>query len=159
MNEALYDELRRSVECEARYGPSLMEALAGVDHRLAARRLAPQAHTIWEIVLHTIGWMDEVRERLEGRFHAEPPGGDWPPPEEADEEAWLETGERLWRTWQRLAQAIRDFPPARWEALMGEERIPELGTGLTFGATLHGLAQHNAYHAGQIMLLRRMTGN
>jgi uncharacterized damage-inducible protein DinB len=158
MNETLYDELRRSVECEAWYGPSLMEALAGVDPALAAWRPAPQVHTIWELVLHAIGWIDEVRARLSGQFHAEPVGGDWPQlPDVPDGEAWRETNERLWRTWQGLAEAIRAFPPARWTERMGEERIPELGTGLTYAATVHGLAQHNAYHAGQIMLLRRMA--
>lgn len=158
MNETLYDELRRSVECEAWYGPSLMEALAGIDHAVATRRPAPQVHSIWEIVLHTIGWMDEVRARLSGQFHAEPVEGDWPqPPETPDEEAWMQTNERLWHTWQELADTIRTFPAARWAERMGEERVPELGTGLTAAATLHGLAQHNAYHAGQIMLLRRMT--
>jgi len=32
---------------------------------------------------------------------------------------------------------------------------PPLGSGVPFEVMLHGLAQHNAYHAGQIALLRR----
>jgi len=35
---------------------------------------------------------------------------------------------------------------------------PAMGTGVTYAAMLHGLAQHNVYHAGQIMILKRALG-
>jgi len=36
----------------------------------------------------------------------------------------------------------------------GEREAP-LGTGTTFLVMLHGVAQHDAYHAGQMKLLRK----
>jgi hypothetical protein len=35
------------------------------------------------------------------------------------------------------------------------DRDPSAGTGLSFEATLVGVAEHNAYHGGQIALLKR----
>ena len=35
------------------------------------------------------------------------------------------------------------------------DRNPALGTGVTHRAMVHGVIQHNAYHSGQISLLRR----
>ena len=38
---------------------------------------------------------------------------------------------------------------------IGDVRDRALGSGVSVYVTLHGLAQHHAYHAGQIALLKR----
>ena len=45
--------------------------------------------------------------------------------------------------------------PARLHESVGPARDAPLGTGVTFYGMLHGLIQHDAYHAGQIVLLKR----
>jgi hypothetical protein len=35
------------------------------------------------------------------------------------------------------------------------DRDPALGSGVNHRAMVHGLIQHNAYHSGQIALLRK----
>jgi len=39
--------------------------------------------------------------------------------------------------------------------LVGEQRDPPTGGGVTYYATLHGVVQHAAYHAGQIAIIRK----
>jgi hypothetical protein len=40
---------------------------------------------------------------------------------------------------------------------VGSVRDPELGTGVTYAGLLVGLAQHDAYHTGQLALVRRLV--
>jgi uncharacterized damage-inducible protein DinB len=39
-----------------------------------------------------------------------------------------------------------------------DPRNRELGTGVSYYELLHGIVQHDAYHAGQIAILRRVMG-
>ena len=40
---------------------------------------------------------------------------------------------------------------------VGESRDPAMGSGMTAYANLHGVAQHAMYHAGQIMILKKLA--
>ena len=51
---------------------------------------------------------------------------------------------------------VERLRPADLERLIGDTREPALGTGVTVGAMLVGLAQHDAYHTGQLALLRQL---
>jgi len=50
-----------------------------------------------------------------------------------------------------LDEATREAGRARWRP-----RDAALGSGVTYREMLHGLAQHDAYHSGQIALLKRI---
>ena len=52
-------------------------------------------------------------------------------------------------------EALAALPPARLDAVVGGERDAPLGAGVTYRVMLHGVAQHDAYHGGQMSLLRR----
>ena len=54
-----------------------------------------------------------------------------------------------------LAAAVARFPEARWRDKVGGERDAPLGTGVSYAAMLAGLLQHDAYHGGQVGLLRK----
>ncbi len=82
------DQLRRAFRGKAWHGPALRELLADVSAERAAARPIPNAHTIWEIVLHLAAWDDAVLRRLEGRRTDVPDEGDWPPVREVGEAAW-----------------------------------------------------------------------
>ena len=57
-----------------------------------------------------------------------------------------------------LLRAVAALPVARWAEHVGDNRDPAINAGVTIGAMLVGLAQHDAYHTGQIALLRRALG-
>ena len=53
----ILDQLHRAYEGPAWHGPALREILAGLTFETAAQRTIPDAHTIWELVLHITVWM------------------------------------------------------------------------------------------------------
>lgn len=156
--ESLLDELRRSVRGDAWHGPALGEALADVTAAEAAACPVPDAHCIRDVTLHAVGWMEEAARRLCGCDPGLPERGDWPPEASAlDDAGWIAARSEVEFAHDALAAAVRDFPPERLgERVGGPERDPALGTGVTFAGLVHGVAQHNAYHAGQVMLLKRL---
>ena len=68
---------------------------------------------------------------------------------------WLRLRTLLAERHAALAEAIATFDDAMLPEEMGTDRDAPLGTGVSYYAMLHGLIQHDAYHAGQIMLLRK----
>ncbi|MDX2150926.1 MAG: DinB family protein [Bryobacteraceae bacterium] len=153
MMTELLEDIRKTVEGDAWHGPSLMEAYRGLTPLQAAARPVDGAHSIQEILQHAAAWMEEAAERLEGRFHEEPEAGDWRHMEHASERCWSEAQRALRDAYERLAAAAGKVTD--WSRMVGEERNAKLGTGVTYAGLLRGVAQHNAYHAGQIALLRK----
>jgi hypothetical protein len=50
--DALKEELRNVYDGDPWHGSAITTVLSGVDAETAARRSIPNAHTIWELVLH-----------------------------------------------------------------------------------------------------------
>lgn len=156
LRDALLDTLRRAFRGDAWHGPALRDAVRGVHPAEAAARPIPGAHSIREIVLHAAAWTEEVARRLEGGVPALPERGDWPAAAADEETAWAEALALLDAAEGRLEALLARYPPDRLGELVGSaERDAPTGAGVTVAAMLEGLAQHHAYHAGQIVLLRR----
>lgn len=153
------DQLRRIHTGHAWHGPSVREALEGVGAELARRKVLPSAHSIHALTHHVAAWADEVRHRLQGRAPQMPEDGDFPEPApDLDEVQWQGALARLDAAHAQLAEAILALDPARLDDPVGSDPSPALGTAPSVRAMLHGLVQHDAYHAGQILLLRRAAG-
>ncbi|HBY63248.1 MAG TPA: hypothetical protein DEH78_25785 [Solibacterales bacterium] len=150
----LLEDIRKTVEGGAWHGPSLAEACEGVTHAQAAAHPLDGAHSIQEVVQHAAAWMEEVAERLEGRFHPEPEAGDWRHVNNASPHCWRDAQAALRQAYDRLCAAAAGVTD--WSRMVGEERDPASGTGVSLEAMLRGVAQHNAYHAGQIAMLRKL---
>lgn len=143
-------QLKRAHEGEAWHGPSLRELLADVSHTQAARKLAPDAHSIWELVEHIIAWEEIVRRRLAGAVVIDVPDEiNFPVINDASATAWQATLQRLAAGHQALRDGIKECNDARLE-----EIVP--GMGYTNYFMLHGVIQHTLYHAGQIALLKKL---
>lgn len=147
--ESIVDELRRAVEGDAWHGPSLDEVLDGVTAERARARPIPGAHTIGELVLHMASWTAEAARRLRTGLTDRPEAGDWPR-FDGSEAAWDGARRRLDDAHRELLAAVAAFPAARLHEPLDGDR--------TYADLLHGLAQHHAYHGGQITLLRRALG-
>ncbi len=143
------DQLKRAFEGEAWHGPSLRELLAGVTAQEAAAKPLPAAHSIWEIVLHVAAWEGAVRARLEGEDVKVPAEGDWPEVKETSAAAWQAALETLEEKHLKLIKTISSLDPSRLdEAITGSKS--------SVYSTLHGIIQHDLYHAGQIALLKKV---
>jgi uncharacterized damage-inducible protein DinB len=146
--QRIADQLRRAYEGEAWVGPCLRGLLDGVTAAQAASRPLPQAHTIWELVLHVTVWEAVVLRRLAGE-DVEPTGEhDWPPVHDSSEAAWQKALTDLERGHRALREAIAGLTDARLN-----DPVPGKGYSVYF--MLHGLVQHDLYHAGQLALLKK----
>ena len=146
--ERIKDQLRRAFEGSAWHGPSLKELVSDVTAEKAAARPLAGAHNIWEIVLHIAAWHEGARLRLAGQRAELSTEEDWPPVADKSEAAWLAALETLERNNQRLRAALDSLDEARLN-----EPIVE-GMSSVY-VTLHGIIQHDLYHAGQIALLKK----
>lgn len=161
MTEAdkIVDQLERAYRGDPWFGSSVLSILDGLPAAAAARSPIAGAHSIWELVRHMTAWKGEVLARLRGEPAGTPAEGDWPaPPSAATEEAWRDELARMTRVHEHLVALVRRSSPAQLHHPVRDERNRESGTGLTQWQTLHGIVQHDAYHLGQISLLRKALG-
>jgi uncharacterized damage-inducible protein DinB len=153
----LVEQLDRAFYGDAWHGPSVTEALDDVDAAQAHAHPIHGAHGIWEIALHLASWKHEVCRRVEGAEPHSPLEGDWPEPPDPDAAAWRATLDALEQAHRRLIAATRLLQAGRLHDMVGAHRDRPLGTGVTFEAMLLGSVQHDVYHAGQIVLLRKAS--
>lgn len=137
------------------HGPSVKAALRGVSAAQAARAPGPGRNSIWEIVLHVA----YARHRMVGRVS---PGTRRPRFPRALRKAWwpqlpAERDERAWKADLALLEAsereLRDAVARAPERVLASRRS---GRRHTRGEEVLGVAFHDAYHAGQISLVRRL---
>lgn len=142
-------QLERAYGGPAWHGPALSELVAGLDAASAAARPVARAHSIWEIVAHLTVWNDVPRRRLAGEpLDSVPAEVDWPPVPSPTAAAWREALAALEGAHRRLHETVLALAEARLS-----DPVP--GTGPDVWSMLHGVVQHNLYHAGQIALLRK----
>lgn len=147
--DRIVDQMERAFEGDAWHGSSITEILSCITTEQALAHPLADAHSIWEIVLHTSVWQRTVRERLQGQpIVSLPDEVDWPAISDPSPEAWAEAIHELRTEYQLL----------RDEALKWTRRdLSETTEGqrYTVYEMLHGVIQHNLYHAGQIALLKK----
>ncbi|MBX7221162.1 MAG: DinB family protein [Blastocatellia bacterium] len=150
-------QLQGTFEGDAWYGPSLLSTLDGITAAKAAAKPIADGHSIWEIVLHVAAWMGAVRKRLESGEVGLPDEGDWPEVGEPTEAAWADVRELLRERHRALlAEVAKLTDDEQLRTRLGDVRERETGGGVSIYVTLHGVIQHNIYHAGQISLLKRL---
>lgn len=148
--DALIQQLSATHAGSPWYGTSRDKLLEGITAEQAGRKPVPGGHSIWQQVLHMISWTREVTRRIQGQAPANPVEGDWPSPKSKSDAAWVATRNKLQDAHQELLETIRKQPAERWDQ--------PVGSGVTVLGMLIGLAQHDAYHIGQIATLRRAAG-
>jgi uncharacterized damage-inducible protein DinB len=153
--DALIQQLSATHSGAPWYGTSREKLLEGISAKQASLKPIKGGHSIWQQVLHMISWTREVTRRIKGSPPASPVEGDWPSPKERTEKEWSATRKTLADAHVELLATIRQQPAERWDQPVGQIPDPALGTGVTVLGMLIGLAQHDAYHIGQIAELRR----
>jgi uncharacterized damage-inducible protein DinB len=155
MIDPLLADLRRIYEGNAWHGPAVLDAIQGVSAEQAAARPLPGAHSIYELTHHIGAWIGEVTSRLQGNPNGMPADGDFPPSgAKVDDTAWADLLARLERRQAELLEAVSTFDPSRLDEPVDPKNRNADGP-VSYRALLSGLAQHSAYHAGQIVLLRK----
>ena len=148
----LADQLERGFRGGAWHGPAVAEALDGVDAAAAAELPSPRAHSIWQIAHHIGVWIDVARRRIEGEpIDQVPVEVDWPAALGSSEADWKAEVETLEEAHRRLHAAVKGLDDSRLDDPVG-------GSDPTVRGMLCGVLQHNAYHAGQIVMLKKVEG-
>jgi uncharacterized damage-inducible protein DinB len=144
------DQLRRAFEGEAWHGPALLELLEDVDAATASAKPLPDVHSIWELVLHITVWDDAACRRIAGEKWQPRGTANFPlVPARATSAAWRRTVADAKRTHDRLVKTVAALSESRLR-----DRVP--GKKYDFYHLLHGVAQHELYHAGQIAILKKI---
>jgi uncharacterized damage-inducible protein DinB len=144
----LAEQLRRAFEGDAWHGPAVLELLKDVNAATAAAKPLPDVHSIWELLLHIEAWDAASLRRLAGE-KTQPTGVDnFPVPPKPTETAWRKAIANATRTHNKLVKTVASLPESRLH-----DRVP--GKKYNFHHMLHGVAQHELYHAGQIALLKK----
>jgi len=129
-------------------------AFAGVPARLRGVRPPGAPHSLWELLEHLrIGQWDIVEFSRDAK-HVSPewPAGYWPAsPEPSSAAAWTKSLRAFGRDLNEMKKLVRN-PKTDLFA-----RIPH-GTGQTILREALVAADHNAYHLGQVVLVRRLLG-
>ncbi|MFY9608552.1 MAG: DinB family protein [Blastocatellia bacterium] len=142
-------QLRRAFEGEAWHGPSVMELLKDVTAEQAAAHPIEGAHSIWELALHIATWERFVRRRIAETAALDPTDEEnFPAVQYTSEEAWRAAVEEI-----KLAHAALLETVAGLEEAALAEIVPGKPYSVYF--MLHGVIQHDLYHAGQIALLKK----
>jgi hypothetical protein len=132
----------------------LKKALAGLPPRLRGKKPKGAEHTAWELLEHIRIAQWDILEFSRNPKHVSPnwPDGYWPkteaPPSTA---AWNASIRKV----QKDQKAMEKLVASKKTDLLAP--IPH-GTGQTVLREALLLADHNGYHIGQLILLRRLLG-
>jgi hypothetical protein len=133
---------------------SVLHAIEGLPPPLRGRRPQPAIKSVWEELEHIrIAQEDILRYTLEpGWVSPKWPDGYWPLPSESiDDTLWQSSLSSFKADLQAVCALARD---SRYDLTA---RVPH-GEWRTYLRQLLLVADHNAYHAGQIVQVRKTLG-
>jgi uncharacterized damage-inducible protein DinB len=143
--EGMIEELNRTWNGEAWYGPSLRPLLEGITEERAKAHPIPNAHSILEVVIHSAFWMATTVRQLDGFAGPIPPEQDW---RNVRTTSWTEAIAELERGYAALLDRV---------ARMSDEEMKRMLANRKYTAytLLRGITEHNIYHAGQLAMLKK----
>jgi len=146
--ELIKEQFEKAFYGGAWHGPSVMEALENVSAEKAVSKPFNIAHSIWEIALHINAWQLCTITRLKGEFNEPTPEEDWPEVKNGTQSSWEITIDNLKNSAAELLLSI---------SKLGEHILDSniAGNDITYYFLIHGLIQHDIYHAGQITLIKK----
>ncbi len=128
-------------------GNNFKGTLHGVDSKKAMQSISGKTNSIWQLVAHITYWRTTVVNRLTGSLNP-PPFPDFLLPNEPNEENWRQALHDFEAAYHLLRNAIHHF---------SEENLykPSPKKGQSYYDLIMGCLQHDAYHLGQIMILKK----
>jgi uncharacterized damage-inducible protein DinB len=150
------NELQRILIADG-VGAPPSHVLEAIDDDLAHRRVPAAPHSIYEEVWHLAFWMELSLDWIAGRLtpYPEHAGGGFPA---SAAESWADLKQRFLRGLEKAAEVAGD--PAQLDApitclsrAVGQDRV------MPARDQIEGIAAHNAYHLGRIVLLRQLFGS
>ncbi len=134
--------------------PPVADALESVTAEQASWRPEGEpVNTIWETVNHLIFYKERLLKRMTGEETAYPEGvtnDDTFRVEASDDEAWAKTVAHSHDIHHQIRFRIAGLKDGDWKGAIPSRELD---------GWLYSLIQHDAYHAGQIVLIRKLQGS
>jgi uncharacterized damage-inducible protein DinB len=147
--ERILDQYDRVMNGDAWHGDPMWKILDGISASEAASRAHPDAHSIWELVSHVTFWESEVYRRLNNLPARPYKELNFPAAPQMTAENWESTLAEFRHSNTEFRKALSQLEASRLdEPLSTAEK--------TVYVEVHGVIQHNLYHAGQIAILRKI---
>jgi len=148
----IIDLLNDTYESEqAWHGPSVVEVLRDVSPKLADKRMSPSTHTIAELVFHMTTWRIFAVRKLQGdtTFDIKTQEKNW--------KVFPIVDEFEWETLQMELSLSQEELVSELEKRTSDEFLDQIVPGRTYSfyTLLHGLINHDLYHAGQIAFIKK----
>jgi uncharacterized damage-inducible protein DinB len=144
--ERILDQLNRSWGGPSWTGVDIQPLLDGITEDQAGAHPVPNAHSILELTAHMTTWMTAVAARLGGDTRELTDDEDW---RDVTNLAWPDAITEMENAQSHLSDVIARLTPDDLDKKVA-------GRKYTIYVMLHGVIQHNLYHAGQIGLLKKV---
>lgn len=134
------------------HGDNVITCLAGVSAEMAAAKPHNLNHSIAEIICHMTAWRYFVVEKMKGNATYEV----W-----NTELNWREINSLNEGEWHSIQKSLRKSQIQLLELIeqMQEPMLaaPVEGRKYNFRLMLQGIAQHDIYHSGQIVIIKKLV--
>jgi uncharacterized damage-inducible protein DinB len=129
--------------------------LEAIDEELARRRIAGAPHSIYEEVWHLAFWLELSLDWIAGRLTPYPEHATEGFPDASTTESWAELRKRFLDGLETAVELAGD--PARLATLVTcLSREADEARVMPAREQVDGIAAHNAYHLGRIVLMRQL---
>lgn len=147
--EYFKDRFNRMLHGGAWHGDSVQDLLQGLTAVQAASYPVDGAHSIWEIVHHMTCWHEVVIRRLKGEDYEPDESVNWKPITGKTEADWEAAKDALYHSGREVILQLESSPGRDLQ-----QTVP--GKPYTIAFMLDGLIEHDAYHGGQIAMLKKL---
>ena len=145
--ERILDQLNRTWGGPSWTGVDIRPLLDGVTDEQARAHPLPGVHSILELVAHMSVWMDVVAIRLTGTAKELTAEEDW---RDVSQLQWADAVAEMENAESRLSDAVARLSVDDLDRIVA-------GRDYTTYVMVHGVIQHNLYHAGQIAILKKVS--
>lgn len=134
------------------HGSNCVDGLKGVTAAQSTMRFAGQ-HNMAEVLFHMCQWKRFVLEKVKGnalfnvKFRSTE---DWKQIDELDEVSWAQMVEEF----NELSKSLIEEITVHEDSLLIDQ-VP--GRSYPYSSLLEGITEHDIYHLGQILLLKKMA--
>ncbi|KUJ61344.1 hypothetical protein AR687_12925 [Flavobacteriaceae bacterium CRH] len=128
---------------------TLADTLKDVTAAQAIKKVNPNLNTIWEIVNHLIQWRRNILRRVQGEIITTPDHNYFVPILDSSEPAWEQSLQSLAKSQELWSTFLSDFDDAGFDKI-------DPNNNHNFYEDIHGIIQHDVYHLGQIVILKKL---
>lgn len=127
---------------------NLVGTLDGVTETEAAKKIG-SLNSIWQIVVHVISWRETLLKRINNETAPTPANNFIEPVKDVSAGAWNETLNRLQASQVKIIEYLSGNENINFDEnpMQGQYSRYEL---------IEGILQHDVYHLGQIVLIKKL---